>query len=76
MKYAGTIIRIQHNRAGVTLIVETSIGLRGVELDQALWTAIQTDFEMNNEQNLIGWAVTYDPEHGDLEISGPVSLAT
>jgi hypothetical protein len=71
MKYAGTIIRIQRSRAGVTLIIETAIGLRGVELDQELWAEIQADFGLTEAHNLVGWAVAYDPAHGDLEISTP-----
>jgi hypothetical protein len=71
MKYAGTIIRSQRSRAGVTLIIETTMGLRGVELDPELWADIQADFGLHDARNLVGWAVAYDPAHGDLEISAP-----
>jgi hypothetical protein len=71
MKYAGTIVRIQRSRAGVTLIVETDVGLRGVDLDQELWAEVRRDFDVTDESAMIGWAVTYDPAHGDLEITGP-----
>ncbi len=67
MKYAGKIIRIQHG----TLIVETALGLRGVALDPELWVEIQADFELEDPTDLIGWAVDYDPAHGDLEITAP-----
>jgi hypothetical protein len=67
MKYAGRIIRVQHG----TLIVETALGLRGVELDPELWAEIQADFGLDDPAGLIGWAVEYDPAHGDLEITAP-----
>jgi hypothetical protein len=67
MKYAGRIIRVQHG----TLIVETALGLRGVELDPELWAEIRADFELDDPADLIGWAVEYDPAYGDLEISAP-----
>jgi hypothetical protein len=67
MKYAGRIVRIQHG----TLIVETALGLRGVELGSELWAEIQADFELDDPADLIGWAVEYDPAHGDLEITAP-----
>ena len=67
MKYTGKIIHIQHG----TLIIETALGLRGVELDPELWAAIRADFELDDPAELIGWAVEYDPAHGDLEIAAP-----
>ncbi len=67
MKYGGKIIRIQHG----TLIVETALGLRGVALDPELWAEIRADFELEDPTDLIGWAVDYDPAHGDLEITAP-----
>lgn len=72
MKYEGTITRVQRARGGVTLIVETVMGLRGVELDNALWQEIVTDFRIGQADDVIGWQVEYDPAHGDLEIIGPV----
>ncbi len=71
MKYAGTIVRVQRSRAGVTVIVETDIGLRGVELDRDLWAEIVRDFNVTDEAAMVGWAVEYDPAHGDLQITGP-----
>jgi hypothetical protein len=47
------------------------LGLRGVELDSELWATIQADFELDDPAELIGWAVEYDPAHGDLEITAP-----
>lgn len=71
MKYAGTIVRIQRSRAGITLIVDTGMGLRGVELDRELWDEITRDFAVTDEKQMIGWDVEYDPAHGDLDIIGP-----
>jgi hypothetical protein len=67
MKYDGRIIRVQHD----TLIIETMMGLRGVELDEEVWDQIRADFELDALADLIGWAVEYDPAHGDLEITAP-----
>ncbi len=71
MKYSGTIMRIQRGRDGITLIVQTSIGLRGVELDRALWDQVLADFDLEPDATLEGWFVEYDPAHGDLEIIAP-----
>lgn len=71
MKYAGSIVRIQPSRAEVTLIVETSMGLRGIRLDRDLWAEILRDFKLEKGDDLVGWAVEYDPNHGDLEITSP-----
>jgi hypothetical protein len=71
VKYAGRIIRIQRSRADVTLIVETSVGWRGIELDRDLWAEILRDFKLDDGDSPIGWAVEYDPAHGDLEITAP-----
>jgi hypothetical protein len=67
MKYAGKIVRVQHG----TLIVETVMGLRGVELDEEVWAQIRADFALDAPTDLIGWAVEYDPAYGDLEITAP-----
>lgn len=71
MKYEGTITRVQRARDGVTLIVETVMGLRGVELDPELWQEIMADFQLGQADDVVGWRVEYDPAHGDLEIIGP-----
>ncbi|GAB4409784.1 MAG: hypothetical protein Kow00106_03400 [Anaerolineae bacterium] len=71
MKITGTILRIQRSRSGVTLIIETPMGLRGVELDRELWAQILTDFAQPDTATLTGWAVEYDPAHGDLDIIAP-----
>lgn len=70
MRYRGTIIRTDHNRDGVTLIISTPIGMRGVELDPGLWTEIIADFELSDDVDLSGWRVEYDPASGDLELIG------
>ncbi len=66
-------MRTDHNRDGVTLIISTPIGMRGVELDPDLWTAIIADFELKNDVDLSGWRVEYDPAQGDLELIGEES---
>jgi hypothetical protein len=71
VKYAGTIVRIQHSRAEVTLIIGTGMGLRGIELDRDLWAEIICDFKLEKGDDLVGWAVEYDPAHGNLEITAP-----
>jgi hypothetical protein len=71
MKMTGTILRIQRSRSEVTLIIETPMGLRGVELERELWAQILTDFAQPADATLTGWTVEYDPAHGDLEIIAP-----
>mgnify|MGYP001392227681 CR=1 FL=1 len=71
MKFTGTILRVQRSRSAVTLIIETPMGLRGVELDRELWTQILTDFAQPADATLAGWKVEYDPAHGDLDIIAP-----
>jgi len=69
------IVRVQQGRADVTLVVETSMGLRGIELDRDLWAEILRDFDLEKGDDLIGWAVEYDPARGDLEITAPADAA-
>ena len=67
----GTISRVEQSRAGITLIIQTGMGLRGVEIDAELWADIARDFELAQPGDMVGWAVEYDSAHGDLEITGP-----
>ena len=71
MKYAGTIVRVQHGRAEITLIVKTNMGLRGIELDRDQWAEVLRDFKLEKDDRVLGWAVEYDPAYGDLEITAP-----
>jgi len=71
MKIGGVITRVERGRGGLVLIVRTGMGLRGVDVERAVWEAIRADYELAGEQELVGWEVEYDPEHGDLEIMGP-----
>lgn len=71
MKYTGTILRVERSRGGVTVIVDTPVGLRGIELDRTLWLQILEDFDLSSDDALVGWAVEYDPAHGDLEVVAP-----
>lgn len=56
MKYTGTIVQVQRTRSGVTLIVKTEIGLRGVELDRDLWGQILADFKVEQDEAVIWWS--------------------
>jgi hypothetical protein len=71
MKYDGTITEVRRSRAGVTLIIETTMGLRGVEFERDLLDEILSDFALTQDADLIGWTVEYDPAHGDLDIITP-----
>lgn len=71
MPYEGTITEVRHSRAGVTFIIDTEMGLRGVEVERELLAAILDDFELSRDDDLIGWTVTYDPARGDLDIIMP-----
>ena len=71
MKYAATIERVERGRGGLTLFVRTQMGIRGIDVDSAVWTAIRADYDLVDEQELVGWEIEYDPEHGDLEVMGP-----
>jgi hypothetical protein len=71
MKVTGVITQVRQGRADVTLIVQTPIGLRGVILDRALWAQVLADFGQPPDAMLSGWAVEYDPQHGDLEVIAP-----
>jgi hypothetical protein len=71
MRVTGTILRVEQGRAGITLIIQTGMGLRGVEIDAELWADIARDFELTGPDEMVGWAVEYDPAHGDLDITGP-----
>jgi hypothetical protein len=71
MKYTGTVIRIQHSKGGVTLIIETDYGPRGVQIDPGTWAAMKQDAGLNDNTAVVGWRVEYDPAHGDLELGEP-----
>jgi hypothetical protein len=68
MKHTGTITRIQRSHDGVTIILDTNFGLRGVELDREEWSAIVNDLGVTNESDLVGQAVEYNPATGDFEL--------
>jgi hypothetical protein len=71
MSYTGTITRIQRTREGVTLIVQTDYGLRGIEVDRDIWIEILNDLAVEQESAIIGWGVEYDPANGDLDLFAP-----
>lgn len=71
MKYEGVIVQVQRAQGGITLIIETEIGLRGVDLDRELVNEILDDFGLAKADELTGWQVAYDPAHGDLDVLAP-----
>jgi hypothetical protein len=71
MKIQGTIAEIRRSRDGITLIIDTEMGLRGVEFERELLDQIVSDFELAQDDDLIGWTVEYDPAHGDLDVMMP-----
>jgi hypothetical protein len=73
MKTKGIITQVRQGKGGVTLVIETEMGLRGVEMDRALWRTIMADFRLVQADDVLGWEVEYDPAHGDLEIVGSVA---
>lgn len=72
MKTKGIITQVRQGKGSVTLVIETEMGLRGVEMDRALWQEVMADFRLGNADEVVGWEVEYDPAHGDLEIVGTV----
>ncbi|MBN1680957.1 MAG: hypothetical protein JW966_11770 [Anaerolineae bacterium] len=76
MKHTGTIRRIQRGPDGIVLIADTNLGPRGITLDRETLEAIAQDAGVNKINALIGWAIEYDPEHGDLELIQPDSDAS
>lgn len=71
MKYSGTITQVRRSGADLTVIIDSDIGLRGLDLDRELWQAILADFELDDPQQLVGWPVEYDPSHGALDVLDP-----
>lgn len=71
MKFHGTITEVRQGRDGITLIIDTEMGLRGVEFERDLFHQVLDDFELKHNDDLIGWPVEYDPGHGDLDIMIP-----
>ncbi len=72
MKTKGIITQVRQGKGGVTLVIETEMGLRGVEMDRTLWREVMADFQLAQADGVLGWEVLYDPAHGDLEIVGSV----
>ncbi len=71
MTYDGIITEVRRSRAGITLIIDTAMGPRGVEFERDLLDHILSDFDLTQADDLIGWSVVYDPTHGDLDIIAP-----
>ena len=70
MKLLGKIVRIERSRSGVSVIIETDYGLRGIELERALWAQVLQDFKLGQDDDAVGLGVEYDPAHGDLDVIG------
>lgn len=71
MKYNGTVRQVMTTKNQATLILDTEIGLRGIELERAEWVHLLRRTGETDPQALTGWAVEYDPGNGDLELLDP-----
>lgn len=71
MKYGGTIQRVLTTKTITTLILETEIGPRGIELARHDWLHLLRRAGQTEPQALVGWDVEYDPEHDSLDLVDP-----
>lgn len=71
MKYNGTVRQVMTTKNQATLILDTEIGLRGIELERAEWVHLLRRTGETDPQALTGWAVEYDPEHDILNLIDP-----
>lgn len=71
MKVDGTITKVQRSGGALTVIIDTAMGLRGIELERDEWQPMLDDFDLTDPAALVGWAVVYDPAHGDFELVDP-----
>lgn len=75
MKYSGTIRRVVTTKSLTTLILDTEIGPRGIELERAEWVHLLRRAGESDSQALVGWEVEYDPEHDLLNLIDPGEAA-
>lgn len=75
MQYNGTIRRVVTTKTLITLILDTEIGPRGIELERAEWVHLLRRTGESDPQALIGWEVEYDPEHDTLNLIDPDEAA-
>lgn len=71
MKYNGTVRQVVTAKNLATLILDTEIGPRGIELERAEWVHLLRRTGETDPQALTGWAVEYDPEHDILNLIDP-----
>ncbi len=71
MKFNGTVRQVVTTKNLATLILDTEIGPRGIELERAEWVHLLRRTGATDPQALIGWAVEYDPEHDILNLIDP-----
>lgn len=75
MTYNGTITRVLVSKSGATIILDTEIGPRGIELERPDWLSLLDRAGQTDPQALIGWEVEYDPENDDLDLLDPSRAA-
>lgn len=71
MKFNGTVRQVVTTKNLATLILDTEIGPRGIELERAEWVHLLRRTGETDPQALTGWAVEYDPEHDILNLIDP-----
>lgn len=71
MKYNGTITRVVVGKGGATIILDTEIGPRGIELERPDWIRLLKRAGQTDPNALVGWEVEYNPGHDDLVLLDP-----
>ena len=71
MKYSGAIKRVLVSKNGATLILDTEIGPRGIELERPDWLRLLRRAGQTDPEALVGWEVDYDPAHEILDLLDP-----
>ncbi|NLE49944.1 MAG: hypothetical protein GX613_00940 [Chloroflexi bacterium] len=71
MKYSGTITRVLVTKQGATIILDTEIGPRGIELERPDWLRLLKRAGQTDPDALVGWEVDYDPAHDNLDLLDP-----
>jgi hypothetical protein len=71
MKYNGTITRVVVGKGGATIILDTEIGPRGIELERPDWIRLMKRAGQTDPNALVGWEVEYNPGHDDLVLLDP-----
>lgn len=71
MKYSGKIARVLVSKHGATIILDTEIGPRGIELERPDWLRLLRRAGQTGPEALVGWEVDYDPAHDILDLLDP-----